>query len=97
MMQTAPAARRFVKALRATEKRMEKSLSKNKTLIANDENGSGGCGVCESASRDRKAHGKIFVKMIKHAISCVSCPVVSSPLLTSRVSRLTSNHVMATP
>ena len=28
MMQTAPAARRFVKALRATEKRMEKSFAK---------------------------------------------------------------------
>ena len=32
MMQTAPAARRFVKALRATEKRMEKSLPKNKKM-----------------------------------------------------------------
>ena len=32
MMQTAPAARRFVKALRAIEKRMEKSLPKNKKM-----------------------------------------------------------------
>jgi len=28
-----------------------KTQRKNKTLIVNDENGSGGCGGCESASR----------------------------------------------
>ena len=32
MMQTAPAAAAVVKALRATEKRMAKSLSKNKKI-----------------------------------------------------------------
>ena len=32
MMQTAPAAAAVVKALRATEKRMAKSLSKNKKM-----------------------------------------------------------------
>jgi hypothetical protein len=41
---------------------IRRTQRKNKTLIVNDENGSGGCGGCESASRDRKAHGKIFVK-----------------------------------
>ncbi|MBR4899451.1 MAG: hypothetical protein IKZ46_00795 [Victivallales bacterium] len=33
-------------------------------MIANDANGSGGCGGCKSASRDRKAHGKIFAKEV---------------------------------
>ena len=59
---------------------------KNKTLIVNDENGSGGCGGCESASRDRKAHGKIFVKMINYTISYVQLSHVFCSRLASRVS-----------
>ena len=53
-----PSARRFV-TLRASANNVMRKLWRPWVSARPD---SGGCGGCESASRDRKMHGKIFVK-----------------------------------